>query len=173
MCEREREFVRERVCEFLFSCVRRQVHASWRALARIHAVLGIPTLSPTKAAEAIERIKKLREQHRTEHCSTMDLHEDLPLVREAIFKMENKPWSKNRAKQHRNWARFLYPLEHAHRYKRLSLYLCVMVCVCKSMCDVVCVQWRVSEGMCRVLSRDRQKIIVRYIWCTPGLNPYI
>jgi hypothetical protein len=84
-------------------------------VSRIHAVLGIPHLSPTKSAEAKERIKKLRELHRTEHCSTLDLYEDLPLIREAIFKLENKPWSKNRAKQHHHWALLLYLLEHAHR----------------------------------------------------------
>jgi hypothetical protein len=103
------------VCVRVCACVVWQVHAYWCAIARIHAVLGIPHLSPTKAAEAKERIKKLRELHRTEHCSTLDLYEDLPLIREAIFKLENKPWSKNRAKQHHHWALLLYLLEHAHR----------------------------------------------------------
>ena len=101
-----------------------QVHAYWCAIARVHAVLGIPHLSPTKAAEAKERIKQLREQHRTEHCAALDLYEDLPNIREAIFKMDNKPWSKNLAKQHHHWALFLYLLEHAHRS------ICLYVCVC-------------------------------------------
>ena len=100
------------------------IHGYWCAVARYHALLGIPEKSPTRIAVAIDRMKQLRAAHRTEHTSALDLLEDLPFIRQAIFDAPNQSWSNCPAKKAHHWALILYLIDHAHRC------VCVCVCVC-------------------------------------------
>jgi hypothetical protein len=92
-----------------------QVHAYWCACAKLHHMLGIADKCPTHDESMRVWLGGMRARHSIEHTSALDMLEDLPFIRAAIFDTPNQPWSKSEAKKAHHWALFLYLVEHAHR----------------------------------------------------------
>ena len=88
------------------------------ACALFHRLFGLAHADPSRDEIFRKSVKELRDAHCTEHVSVLDVLEDLPYIRAAVF--QNAQLSHGE-KLHL-WAMILVALEHGCRISELSVY---------------------------------------------------
>ena len=101
----------------------------------MHRLLKMQRQDPTLDEEHIRAVNDLRKRHKTVHVSILDVHQDLPYIRKAIFTDD----ALSDAEKVMWWALVLVSLEHGCRVSETSVWgptlaqvSCSNVCVCVS-----------------------------------------
>jgi hypothetical protein len=88
------------------------------ACAMFHRLFGLAAFDPSRDAIFLASVKELRDCHQTRHTSLLDVLEDLPYIRQAVF--SNRDLSDGE-KIHL-WALILVMLEHGCRISEVTVY---------------------------------------------------
>lgn len=94
------------------------VYGYVNACSFFHRIFGMPLQNPTRDAQFMGTIKALRDAHKTVHVACLDVLEDLPFLRAAVFGDTD---TTDGEKLHL-WALILVALEHGCRLSEVSVY---------------------------------------------------
>lgn len=94
------------------------VYGYVNASSFFHRMFGFPAQDPTRDANFMKKIKELRDDHKTVHVACLDVLEDLPFLRQAVFNDETK----SAGEKLHLWALILVALEHGCRVSEVSVY---------------------------------------------------
>ena len=94
------------------------VYGYVNACSFFHRIFGLNLQDPSRDTQFMGTIKELRDAHKTVHVACLDVLEDLPFIRQAVF---NDSDTSDGEKLHL-WALILVALEHGCRLSEVSVY---------------------------------------------------
>ena len=119
------------VCVHLTGVGYPTVYAYIMAASTMHRLLKMQSYDPTMDDEHVRAVNELRKKHKTVHVSILDVYQDLPYIRKAIFTDD----SLSDAEKMMWWALVLLSLEHGCRVSETSVWGPTLAQV---SCDVCC-----------------------------------